>query len=318
MINWGERLKDLNEHIDRITVEHNLSKKDVYLSAIWNHLRHGASIRDFLVGRYYLKSNASMKTFTTYRRWKKVENYLNDRNNAEIVVDKKRFNTLMKRFVKREWIFTGDCTGEEIIDFIKKQRKVICKPVNAGMGEGVFAIYEGEEVDDKTVKLLTEEDYMVEEFIVQHDVLNRFNESSVNTLRVMTLRHKNEDIGVTSCTLKVGAEGDVTDNLSAGGTTYPLDASRGIIIGEGSDFDGNRFKTEFIGLKIPNWEAVLYTVKSAAELITDQNYLSWDVAITPDGCEIIEANVDSGYRHSDMDGIGKFRYLLKNGKKYDK
>lgn len=318
MSNWEARFKDLNSQINLISEKYCISKKDLYVSAIWNFLRHGASIRDFLTLKLYLRSNASMKTFSSAKRYKKVEYTLNNPDNAEIVEDKKLFNTLMKEYVKRDWICTDDHSIEEIFDFIEKHEKVICKPVNAGMGEGIFVLDESTVINDEIIDTLTNESYMVEEFIAQHENINNLNSSSVNTLRVMTLRHKDGKIRPISCALKVGAKGSVVDNLSSNGVVYPVDIDRGIVIGDGMDFNGHEHKSDVLGLKIPNWESVLNTVESAAALIKDHNYLSWDVAITEYGCEVIESNVQSGYRLADFDGKGKYRYVLKNGKKAQK
>jgi len=38
-------------------------------------------------------------------------------------------------------------------------------------------------------------------------------------------------------------------------------------------------------------------------------YLGWDVAITENGCELIEANSSQGCNGMQLDGVGKYPYL---------
>lgn len=60
--------------------------------------------------------------------------------------------------------------------------------------------------------------YVIQEYIYQHDYFAQFNPSSLNTLRVMTYRSVlDNEIHVISTMLRVGSFGSIVDNLKLGG-----------------------------------------------------------------------------------------------------
>ena len=50
-----------------------------------------------------------------------------------------------------------------------------------------------------------------------------------------------------------------------------------------------------LGVEIPHWQELKEKVSSAAKELSEVPYLGWDVAITPDGVAIIEANEAPGH-----------------------
>jgi hypothetical protein len=48
-----------------------------------------------------------------------------------------------------------------------------------------------------------------------------------------------------------------------------------------------------LGFVVPNYDIAVDAVKRAAKVVPDVRYIGWDVAITPEGCELIEANHDA-------------------------
>ena len=66
-----------------------------------------------------------------------------------------------------------------------------------------------------------------------------------------------------------------------------------------------------IGLEIPHWNLVIDSVKEAAEMSDRIAYLGWDVAITEDGIEIVEANDGQGCTMWQLDNIGKYPDICK-------
>lgn len=64
--------------------------------------------------------------------------------------------------------------------------------------------------------LVFSDNYVIQEIIKQHDVLSRFNNSSVNPVRIMTLR-LNDKIIYLHSTLRFGTPGAITDIRFEGG-----------------------------------------------------------------------------------------------------
>ena len=139
----------------------------------------------------------------------------------------------------------------------------------------------------------------MEEPIDQHPALAALHSASVNTLRVVT-DWVGTEVHISYVLLKIGRGGAPCDNTGCGGMFCRVDASRGIVISDATDDFRNVFSEHpethqaFFGLKIPHFaEALLLAVRCAA-LAPEVRHIGWDIAITPDGAELVEGNADPG------------------------
>jgi len=66
-----------------------------------------------------------------------------------------------------------------------------------------------------------------------------------------------------------------------------------------------------IGMQIPHWDKVVNMVMEAAKIPEDMRYIGWDIAITDEGCELIEGNRRQGCNGMQLDGIGKYNIIKK-------
>ncbi len=139
---------------------------------------------------------------------------------------------------------------------------------------------------------------LIEEKLFQHDLLNKINRSSVNTVRVITQLNKNGKAIVCLAVLRIGRKGSDIDNVSQGGLFAGLNLQDGEI-GLGSfntKFDLDFYMShpdsgiKFSGLKIPYWEKTKALCTKAAELAPFCRSIGWDVAVTPQGPVLIEGN----------------------------
>ena len=162
---------------------------------------------------------------------------------------------------------------------------------------------------------------MIQEYIFQHEKLNKFNSSSLNTIRIVTTRH-NEDVHVLSAMLRIGVGGCVVDNLSSGGIGVGINSQTGKLKKYGcyySKFNKKArlkhpvSKIKYEGYQLPCWQEVLKLVKDAHEIFYKLPTIGWDVAITRNGPIIIELNVEySGVGLQAADGgIKEKWYKLK-------
>ena len=128
--------------------------------------------------------------------------------------------------------------------------------------------------------------YVIQEYILQHDYFAQFNSSSLNTLRVMTYRSVlDNEIHVISTILRVRASGSVVDNLKFGG--YALGISEtGVLRGFGVDKQGNLMKTfgetnkAFSEVaQVHCIQEVWETAKKAAALHYHARVLEFDMAV---------------------------------------
>ena len=95
--------------------------------------------------------------------------------------------------------------------------------------------------------------------------------------------------------IRIGSKGALIDNATQGGTAARIDIETGKI---SSLFKGNAFRViensqigrNEIGLQIPYWNETLSMLKQASKLVPEIHLVGWDVAITPNGPNLIEGN----------------------------
>lgn len=140
--------------------------------------------------------------------------------------------------------------------------------------------------------------FIIEERLVGHPDLARFNPSSVNTCRIVTLMDLDGKAEILYAALRIGGKGKNTDNWHTEGIGAPIDKDSGVI-GEGMirpEFGGTIHTAHpgtgvsFTGEKIPYWPQIAQLVLDAARITPFIHSVGWDVAATPDGPVLIEAN----------------------------
>lgn len=157
-------------------------------------------------------------------------------------------------------------------------------------------------------------DGLVEEWIVQHALMEKFNPKAVNIVRVVTARNQ-EKFACLAATLAVANEKEVT-NASANAMFANIDIRTGEVISDACDYEEKLYtvhpKTgvKFKGFVIPFWDDVLKLVEKASAVVPEVGYVGWDIAITPNGPVIVEGNNCPGYewmqvRMINPEGYGK-------------
>ncbi len=128
-------------------------------------------------------------------------------------------------------------------------------------------------------------DYIVQEAIRQHPVLASLNESSVNTLRFVTLLFQGK-AHLLSAILRIGAPGSRVDNIGAGGyqlTFRPdgtlTDTAYTIADGKSVFLRDQIGGIHFAGMEIPAFREARDMVLSLAVRTPHLRLIAWDVAI---------------------------------------
>lgn len=144
--------------------------------------------------------------------------------------------------------------------------------------------------------------FLLEERIIGHPDLARYNPSSVNTCRVVTFINMQGEISIPLAVLRIGIQGKNTDNWHTGGLAATIDPKTGII-GLGAvrpEFGGTRHTSHpdsgitFAGEKIPDWNKIVKLTLKAARMTPFIRTVGWDVAATPQGPILVEANYNWG------------------------
>lgn len=137
--------------------------------------------------------------------------------------------------------------------------------------------------------------YVFQDLVRQHTALAQLNESSVNTVRLVTV-HEAAGARPLTAALKVGAPGARVDNWVRGGLIALVDVEQGIIRGDAlhraqpsvpaHPVSGIRFD----GFEIPHFARC---VEAACQFHNDFygfHTIGWDIAITDGGPVFIEGN----------------------------
>lgn len=206
------------------------------------------------------------------------------------------------------------CSGEDILAALDNSAvdALVIKPVVGSGGNKVMIfsdIIGGKLIDSsgrawtagELADALGKGDYIFEEWVEQHAELSALYPHSLNTVRITTL-NDGEQALPWAAVLRVGtAKSGSVDNWGRGGLSVALDVQSGEL-GCGvvsvkhlaglpeSTTEHPDTGCEFAGRVLPNWQTVLDTVSRVAALVPGLPYIAWDVAITEDGCRIIEGN----------------------------
>ena len=167
-----------------------------------------------------------------------------------------------------------------------------------GKGAAVFDTRNMNE--DELLKIyrnLSSSECIIEEVIKQNDELGEFNNTSVNTLRVVTLICSDNKTKIMAAVLRMGRDGKTVDNFHHNGLAGIVDIENGIINAPAIDRIFKRYlfhpdsKKQIIGYRIPCWDKVIELVVQAANVIPDVRYVGWDIAIdSNNNIQIIEGN----------------------------
>jgi hypothetical protein len=194
------------------------------------------------------------------------------------------------------------------------------KDGNQGRGHVIVEYRDGkfykdgkEQTDVEIYKEL--DNHTIEPCIMQHQALNDIYPQAVSNVRLITLSHEGE-VFLYAQAILVGSRGGRVSNLGFGGIIIGVDShgvmkGRGIYksaLGYGSYVQHPDSGVVFEGTQIPMWkEAVELALRGHAAL-RDIHSIGWDIAITPQGPIIIEANDEwgtmtqcfGGHHHKDL------------------
>lgn len=255
---------------------------------------HGISVPDFFQYGFYWKNQKCRRTFICSKEMHRVFDVCNAKEHREIATDKNEFNKRCAEFVGRRWLNARSASYEEFCTFVKGLNRVFVKNNggSGGHGAGIIQVDESVRIPEfyETCK---SQDVILEEVIEQHEALARLNPSSVNTMRIVSLRDAQDDIRIMAAALRVGRAGKQVDNFHEHGICARIDVETGIVSSTGMDFEGKRYvvhpdsKEKITGFQIPNWNGILETVRNAAAAIPELRYVGWDMALNGKAVPVI-------------------------------
>lgn len=260
------------------------------------HLTTGLKMNNYFFRKQMQGRRMGWTRYTSDRMSEKMRR-INPPDIAELFNDKARFDSRFAKYLGREWICPRDCTQQQLGDFLQRHPDAIAKP-RAGKGGFCVEQLSPPPTPEQLRALhqrLEEEDKLVEEHIRQHPEISGFYPHAVNTIRLTTFYTENGPV-LLAPLMRIGCGDSVADNFDSGGVLTMLDVETGRMLSGAMNkqyvwFDAHpETGKKFEGFVVPHWDQVRAICLAAAQEEPRAAYIGWDVAITPEGCVIVEGN----------------------------
>lgn len=295
---------DIEKELDNILSRSYLSgtdriTDDLKLDMLFWYFAYGFSFNEYLCYQFIDKSRDERMQFFSDRESVSLGYDMNDINDMMVFGDKMNTYYKYRTYFGREAISVeSESDFEKYRTFVCAHKRFVKKNVFKACGQSVELI----DVDSfgKTEKelfeyLLSEGKVILEEVVRQGLETSVFNESSVNTIRCITLKTKKEML-VPYCFMKIGRNGAFVDNGGAGGILVGIDTKTGVLGTDGVDENGIRYslhpdsKVKFKGYQLPEWDRMISMCKTMSEEMPTVRMIGWDMAYTDRGWIVIEGN----------------------------
>lgn len=261
----------------------------------------------------YAMKNFQKKDFFSHTEWLKIRKKFNDKRYTYILQNKVETLKYFCKFINHGWCYPKEQSEEQFNKFVSQYKRILCKPISDEGGNGI-RLYQSN-CNMMGYNELKTNNLLLEECIVQHPSMS-FNNTSVNTIRVYSVLDKQGKAHILKAVLRAGVGDSVVDNFHSGGVIYPVNIEHGFIEASGvRRMDRKKVSIHpgtdiiMLGFAIPHWNQLIETVKLMAESLPQVRYIGWDMVITPEGVDMIEANDNAD--HALFGRIGCERLFLK-------
>lgn len=296
----------LKKHRDFVSKQYGISKWHLFWDVIGSALKYGISFHEYYYYGFYNKPNNLRAEYASMGFMYKYQKKMNPPDKRKMLSDKNQFDKAFAEFMHRDMMNPIDGTIDEISKFIEGREKVVLKSSQGGGGKyiKIFNLKQ-ENVNAQMLKdeAVAHHYDIMEEFVQQHDDLQRLSPNSLNTVRFITQLKNDGSVDIVGASLRMGILKN-TDNLSSGGITCKIDVETGKLDSKGYAFDITQPLCDvhpvsgiaLIGFQVPHWDKVKAMCIQAASKYDDNKSVGWDVAIKKDGPLLIEGNHDWGAR----------------------
>lgn len=299
---FGGSVNKFFMHIDLIHKETGKNRVWLFFDMIWCIFRFKMGYSDYHCFGFANVRGKNRKTFLRMDDNIMLSSKLNSRELFGLFNDKAEFDKAFAEFIGREWFDLRTASKEEFKSFCGGKTRFFAKPVNECGGTGVerIELKENADLDEIYAQLLKKGQLIVEQEIIQHEKMSTLAASAVNTLRIVTLFHENE-FHLIYAMIRISNGIKCVDNICSGGMYSPIKTD-GVIRHPAYCTETGEFYekhpvtgTTFVGFEIPFYKEAVELVEKASAKFPEMGYLGWDVAITPEGPVLLEANNMPGY-----------------------
>jgi hypothetical protein len=290
-------------------------RDDFFFRSYYDYMVYGFNVDQLFYLHLLDKTHEEKSKYISHASKFLYYSRLNKRKSMHMLEDKFEAYQLLKKYYGREVIRIGDEEDySTFLDFISKHPIFVVKPIDLSNGLGIRKIDStifpdkhslflemlgaGKEFDDAQ-DYKWSSDYsaaVLEEVIEQDERLNRLNPSSVNGIRVTTIRVGGA-VHIYKPWIKVAVGGEFVASATLGGFDACINPETGIVETNGYLEDGSFIEyhpdtnVKIKGFEIPCWDELISIAKEVASSLDDSiNYVGWDFVLTPKGWVIMEGN----------------------------
>ncbi len=214
--------------------------------------------------------------------------YFSDKNYQEKFVENVKFPHTVARCINHDYYDAkyNYITDSQLMDILNKYDKLVFKKsLGIGHGKGVKLCFKE---DYKDMIQNFGSDFVIQEVLEQHEEMARFNNSSVNIVRITSLYWKG-NVYILGSILRVGAPGAFCDHLGYGTINPRIVAldEKGALIGPAVDPNDGIIYGDLFGKKvtgiIPQYNRIKEIVFISHPKFAQHKIIGWDFAIDKDG-----------------------------------
>ena len=295
--------KKLSKFVGHVRARTGWSAAYIYFDMFRSSIRYNISLLEYFQFRFFEIGHEERLTYAGTGFMYEYQLKMNPHGARKKLSDKVLFLQVYRSFVHHGYASLSELKQHpEKADRLLQtpSGKLVLKSSDGQCGRGIVVI-DTKGLDRDALLLRLEEsgnDY-VEEFIRQHESLNRLSPSGLNTVRVVTQLNQADEPEILGVRLRITVN-SVVDNLAAGNIAASVDAETGLVDGPGvysditlADVDVHPVTGVILkGFQIPFWPETLAMIREAAKTDIGNRSIGWDVAITQEGPELIEGNHD--------------------------
>lgn len=285
-------------------------------------MKHGSGYVDYEAYEMYDMNEEQRGDFLTIGRNNTLVRTLNQADLRENFEDKAIFNEKFSKYIKRDWMLLDGKNFDEFEALCSRNEALIMKPLDQHSGYGIEKIYMAEEKELKATydRLFKAGCILAEEVVKQSAEMDKLCDTSVNTIRLVTLINDKGEAKVAAGAIRMGRAGSFVDNFNHGGMAVILDVAKGESVTDGYDKERKTYEyvpvigTKLKGFKVPMWEECIALVEEAAMVVPEVRYVAWDVCVSADhGPLLIEGNSYPGQDVTQYPklGLGTYKEFMR-------
>lgn len=251
---------------------------------------------DYMLIKAWRFSDEELSKLSNLSVTRRLTTKYNDGKDIGILSNKLEFDKLFSDCIQRKfWTNDSEADFESFCAFWEGMDEAMFKPLNLFQARGIHKIQPPEDMRKQFEEYMDSPQFLLEEVVKQHPLIQEIYPKAVNTVRMVTLL-KDDEFHVLCSFMKFGSGGSVVDNMVAGGMIAGVDEVNGIIETGAVDRNGNVHYVHpdtgkpIKGFKIPNYDKVIEITEKALRKVPGINFVGWDVAVCEDKAVIIEGN----------------------------